>query len=179
MIAFFKLMKEKGFKKITVRNLTECAGINRTTFYLHYADKYELLNHVEDQLLKEIKIITGGISLDGLSKAVFREKIFEMVVGILNYIKENAFRFSVLIGPNGNPNFMVKYGDVIRGILENNYLLSKLPLPGKYVLAIIVGAHTNLIREWIAGGMKESPKEMAGVIARIVGGVVKELFFER
>lgn len=37
------LMEEKGFEGITVRDLAEKAAINRGTFYLHYKDKYDLL----------------------------------------------------------------------------------------------------------------------------------------
>jgi AcrR family transcriptional regulator len=41
--ALVKLMIEKGFDKISIKDLTEEADINRGTFYLHYKDKYDLL----------------------------------------------------------------------------------------------------------------------------------------
>ena len=36
--AFLELMKEKPYTKISVREITEKADINRSTFYLHYQD---------------------------------------------------------------------------------------------------------------------------------------------
>jgi AcrR family transcriptional regulator len=41
--AFNSLSKEKNFNDITIRDITERATINRTTFYAHFADKYVLI----------------------------------------------------------------------------------------------------------------------------------------
>lgn len=37
-----KLLQEKSFSAITVQNLLDTALINRSTFYKHYTDKYNL-----------------------------------------------------------------------------------------------------------------------------------------
>ena len=47
--AFFELMDSIGFEKITVQGLTKKAMISRTTFYLHYQDKYDLLDKIENE----------------------------------------------------------------------------------------------------------------------------------
>ena len=44
--AFYSLVEEKGFEHITVKDITERAMISRNTFYLHYEDKYDLLNKI-------------------------------------------------------------------------------------------------------------------------------------
>ena len=41
--ALLKLMKKKNFEKIKISDICEKALINRSTFYAHYEDKYELL----------------------------------------------------------------------------------------------------------------------------------------
>ncbi len=43
--AFMDLIEEKGFQAVTVQDIAERAGVNRATFYAHFADKYELLDH--------------------------------------------------------------------------------------------------------------------------------------
>ena len=48
-----RLMKEKKIQDITVREISEMADINRGTFYLHYKDIYDLLEHVESDFAGE------------------------------------------------------------------------------------------------------------------------------
>ena len=49
-----KLLKEKSIKEITVKELVEEVDINRSTFYLHYTDIYDLLEQTENDLKNEI-----------------------------------------------------------------------------------------------------------------------------
>lgn len=44
MDTFIELLGEKGFEKITIRDIAERANINRGTVYLHYVDKFDLLD---------------------------------------------------------------------------------------------------------------------------------------
>lgn len=50
--AFSTVLHEKGFQAISVQDITERAGINRTTFYLHFTDKYDLLDYNIAQLFR-------------------------------------------------------------------------------------------------------------------------------
>ena len=52
-----KLMKQKKFEKIKISDICEEALINRTTFYAHYEDKYELLMELFEALQHQKKII--------------------------------------------------------------------------------------------------------------------------
>ncbi len=53
--AFTDLLGEKGFQDITVQDITQRAGLNRATFYAHFADKYALLDHrIRQGFLAEI-----------------------------------------------------------------------------------------------------------------------------
>ncbi len=49
--AFFSLLREKGFMRMTVTDLCKAAQINRGTFYLHYEDKFALLIELVDEAI--------------------------------------------------------------------------------------------------------------------------------
>lgn len=49
--SFLSLLTNKDFNKISIRDLTESAAINRGTFYLHFENKYDLLENIEQDLL--------------------------------------------------------------------------------------------------------------------------------
>ena len=55
--AFIKLIKDKGFDSLTVSDLAREANINRGTFYLHYLDKYDLLDQLEKDVIEDLEEI--------------------------------------------------------------------------------------------------------------------------
>ncbi len=52
--AFLELRKKKNLDKISVKELSELAMINKATFYLHYRDIYELSDQLENELIDRI-----------------------------------------------------------------------------------------------------------------------------
>ena len=49
--SLFELMEKKPIEKITIKELCENADINRTTFYAHYSDQYDLLAKIENETI--------------------------------------------------------------------------------------------------------------------------------
>lgn len=61
--AFTELVKEKEPSRITVKELSNAAGINRKTFYMYYAGIDELLVSIEDDALAKFKVLFEQINL--------------------------------------------------------------------------------------------------------------------
>lgn len=51
--AFIDVLSEKGFQSISVQDITERAGVNRTTFYLHFPDKYAMVDFITSQAFRQ------------------------------------------------------------------------------------------------------------------------------
>lgn len=51
--AFLELLCTKDIAKITVTELVDKANVNRKTFYNHYTDIYEVLDDIENELIKD------------------------------------------------------------------------------------------------------------------------------
>ena len=54
--ALSELIQEKGFDHVSITDLTQRANINRGTFYLHYQDKYDLLEKFENEVLDLVNL---------------------------------------------------------------------------------------------------------------------------
>ncbi len=52
--AMLKLLKNTEFEKITVKKICEAAEVNRSTFYAHFIDIYDMLNKMETALHREL-----------------------------------------------------------------------------------------------------------------------------
>ena len=71
--AFFSLLRQKEFGKITVSDIAREAGINRKTFYAYYTNLDELLAGIEDSLLDKYRPLLLTIDV---SKGSFNAKTF-------------------------------------------------------------------------------------------------------
>jgi AcrR family transcriptional regulator len=97
--AFLTLLNEKGFHAITVQDVAARATVNRTTFYAHFLDKYDLL----DQLLGEYfrQAIGGRVSADSpFTPAGLRTLIvtvFETLAQINDHCKPTDRELDVLM----------------------------------------------------------------------------------
>ena len=54
---------EKGFAALTVRDITRRAMVNRSTFYRHYLDKYDLLEQHLNEIYEMLE--EGGVIGEG------------------------------------------------------------------------------------------------------------------
>ena len=52
--AFIELRSRKSLEKITVKELCESARINKSTFYAHYKDIYDLSDAMEEEVVQSI-----------------------------------------------------------------------------------------------------------------------------
>lgn len=55
--AFWQLFLQRPIEKITVKQVTTQANLHRSTFYLHYADVYQVLENIEQRLLTAIEAV--------------------------------------------------------------------------------------------------------------------------
>ena len=51
--AFFEILDAKGFQSISVQDITGKAGINRSTFYLHFPDKFALVDYSIGEMFRQ------------------------------------------------------------------------------------------------------------------------------
>jgi AcrR family transcriptional regulator len=70
--AFEAALHDKGFQAVSIQDITDRAGVNRTTFYLHFPDKYALLDyHISQEFrqeLEEHRLDTSRFSADSLRR---------------------------------------------------------------------------------------------------------------
>ena len=181
--SLIKLMIEKGFDKISIKDLCKEGDINRGTFYLHYKDKYDLLEQKEDEILKGfIKIVNNIVEKHpkNFILPANKENLLPIFTNIYIYIKENADFMGVLLGTNGDLNFQMKIRNFIESCLVQNIAINHEieKLPVKYIATIASSAQLGILQKWLKSGMEETPQELASFVSDVVGsiysGVIKE-----
>ena len=169
--ALVALIKEKGFDALTVSDIVDRANINRGTFYLHYKDKFDLLEQTETEVVKEIQQIFLGANSPQAGDSNTANQLQRLIITLFEYVKEHAELMHAFLGLQGNYSFIAR----LRSLMEQNLKLGALSglnvgnslVPREYLIAYVLHANLGVLQAWLADGCRESPQEMALVLFRL------------
>ena len=144
--SFWELYKEKKIENITVKDITQKAGFNRTTFYAYFTDVYDVLEQIEDDLMP------GTEHLPPIDAT--REYSDDFLRNIITIYEKNSAYFSVLLSENGDPRFALKLKTVFKSMMmdaiENRVNTS--PEEMDYALEFFVGGTLSIVKHWYDQG---------------------------
>lgn len=148
-----EMMKYKALKDIRVGELCEACGANRRTFYYHFQDKYDLLAWTVDHAYEPPKGESGSI-LDR-----------QTMVSVLSAIRANYSFYKTLYSDpdiSDLAGYLVKYNcsryeEVIKDALHIDSLDDEM----LFSLRMYVYGGIYMSREWVLGGCKMEPDELA------------------
>jgi Transcriptional regulator len=151
-----QLMAEKDFDKITINEIADRANVNRGTIYLHYTDKFDLLNHcIDTHLNKLFEICISKSDNTTLTSKVAMLNIFE-------YLELHALLYSNLLTNKGIPTFRERLLSIVQKITEeqiytkgNNRELNK-----EVLIQYVASATVGVIEWWITNSIPYPPKDM-------------------
>lgn len=162
---FIDLYINRSIDSIRIKEITDKAGINRGTFYIHYEDIYDLLGEVEDEMISALdkniskikELIAINSSLDTLKPVIIQN---------LEYIKERSKYFKAFLGANGSPSFLKKLKNIAKTkFLDNLKTNNKSEEHGDYLIEYIVSANVGIIVYWLESGMKISADELTNLMS--------------
>ena len=161
-----ELAKKKSINKITVKELTDLIEINRGTFYLHYKDIFDLVESIENSLYDEFNEII---------KTVNPKTILETPIDILEkfcvFISENADAFVMLIGENGDANFVYRIGTVMNDAVFELFssIYPKMDsVRYSFTYEYCKYGSVGLIRCWIIENHDWTPRQVAELWLRLI-----------
>lgn len=170
--SFVELINDKGFSVITISDITRKSEINRGTFYLHYKDKYDLLDQIKLEAIHHIKdILSKDNNPDNLEDPL--EIIpYSSIIEALIYVKENINLVRSLASEIGDSNFLEMIKSLLNELLCERLQLSKTlnldrkDIPLEYANEIIFSSTIAIILMWIKTGGEEQPEEIAQIIMK-------------
>lgn len=167
--AFYKLIKTDGFSNITVKKIIELANINRSTFYIHYKDVYDLLDQIEEELLNGFVEITKSESTNTLLNKHLNWQDIEKFFSIfINYLYDNGELFILLQSEKGDPAFINKFNEMSKSVWKDANFTDHLSIPQNYALAALTSMLNGLILEWVKSEFNETQEEFMLIVFKIV-----------
>lgn len=171
--SFLQILESKSFETITIGDITKVAKINRGTFYLHYKDKYDLLERMEEQLFTDLGNYIDELQSRYTSTLTFEKEQERLAASLFSFIESNSKILKIFLSPNGSAGFHVRFrnafNEKVRTNLEKNEHFNKaLKVPIDYFLNFITSAFLGLIEQWIQNNLDKTPAEMTAIYIEIV-----------
>lgn len=173
--AFIYLVNEKGLSHITVKDITEAANINRSTFYKHFIDKPHLVDHYEKQFFEHVNKMLKVKDTSQISEQSIEEmqlQLYSKINKIIEYIYDELELAKALIGPNGDPYFEEKIKELLRNILNSDIELIKGNInvknyiPEDYAHEVVISELISVIKLWLTKTNPEPPQKISEIIIK-------------
>ena len=180
--AFLALLEKKDFAYITVKEICEAAGVNRSTFYLHYETMADLLSesisHINEQFLFHMKKPpeTFIAKLRDCSPDELYLITPEYLIPYLDYIEQHRRLFCTAMENAAVLEMDKSYDRMFRHILAP--ILDRYGVPQKerrYIIAFHIHGIMAIISEWLKDDCADSIEYVADLIQRCVKRCKEEL----
>lgn len=173
--AFLELLERKDFAYITVKEICAAAGVNRSTFYLHYENVGDLLDEsverINRQFLDYMKQ-DADVFTQKMRSCPVKELYLitpEYLVPYLSYVKDHRRIFKTVVEHSdvlraGNTfERMKRY--VFSPIMERCGVLAA---DRPYLMAFYISGLMAIIAEWIKGDCADSIDRVVALIQACV-----------
>ena len=177
-MGLIEILKTKPFEFITVSEICKKAGVNRSTFYLHYENTKDLLEETVKKMSGDFVLYfipDGKISPIDFDN-VPREKLFfiteKYLMPYLSYFKENRKIFLTLL----ENRELFGFEEIYKKLYDNifNPILNRFRYPEgerKYVMAFYLNGINSIITEWIKDDCAKPEEEIIKIINDCIFGL--------
>ncbi len=168
--AFISLLAKKDFEYITIKEICEKAGVNRSTFYLHYETLDDLLRECNEYAINKFLSSTNGTNWNykDIDKIPVEELYFvkpKHLILWLEFIKANKVlfktymnKFSVLTLKN---NDKLLFKNIANPIFEKMKVAENTR---KYVFEFHIAGIMAIVKLWVKNDCKENVEEISKII---------------
>lgn len=163
-----ELMNTTPFEKITVRLICDRAGVNRSTFYAHYTDIYDMIGQMETNLQKELMDdypVPGSVTPLSLESFIPFLKFIRRHQDFYRIALKTRREFPIRQGYEPLWNQVIKPLCLKADITSENEMLF-------YFVGFQAG-FTMILKCWVERGCAESVEKIAQIIRNTIPSVWK------
>lgn len=173
--ALIELLEKKDFEYITIKEICSQAGVNRSTFYLHYENTTDLLDETTEYVTNSFLSCFSGEEQQGkmnFEKSELNDLLFikpEYIFPYLTYIKDNQMIFKTSLKHLGLMKFDAVYEKLFKYIF--NPILERFNYPENeraYIMRFYLTGITAIVSEWVRNNCRDSVEMISGVIVKCI-----------
>jgi len=174
--ALMHLLEKKEFEYITIKEICEEAGVNRSTFYLHYENTRDLLlesiSYMNEQFLSYFQSENKSI-VARIENCPVKELILvtpQYLTPYLTYIKEHKRLFLTAMT---KLTFMNYCEETYQKMFWHVFypIMDRLDIPvseRSYMLSFYINGMIALITEWLKNDCVDTIEQLTNIIVKYV-----------
>ena len=175
--ALIELLEKKDFEYITIKEICDTAGVNRSTFYLHYENTSDLLKETTRYIIEkhlsyyEKDKKNRSFRLENCERGELLFITDEYLTPYLTFIKENQRLFKVAIKEFHSMNMDEIYGKMFEHIFSP--ILARFCVPKtehSYVMKFYLTGVFAVVMEWLNKNCSDDIKTVIKVITDCIMG---------
>ena len=175
--AFLKLLEQKDMEYITVKEICEAAGVNRSTFYLHYETIGDLLaesvQYMNEQFLEHMKLhaetLVSRIRDCPLDELYLVTPVY--LTPYLEYIAQNKRLFRTALKNSGSLGLDRIYSRMMRHVFTPILERFQIAEPDRpYMVAFYIHGLMAILSEWLKHDCADSIPHVCAVMEQCVMG---------
>ncbi len=168
-------IRETGdLTRVTVTAVADRAGVTRRTFYSHYRDIPDLVDHIEAEALCELSRLTreiAQVTLPELEEAIHRFEPCPRSIEVLTYFQTEGAYLAPLLGEGGDPGFAERLREMVRDVVFERARQGFSPVVLQifdYYLTFVISAEVGVLVRWLTTGMTEPAEAMARMMTMLL-----------
>jgi AcrR family transcriptional regulator len=177
--ALFALILEEGYDAVTIEEITDRADLGRTTFYLHYRDKEDLLLQSIGELVDDLIERMSHFPLDEYSLQIdpASEAPSPAILQPFQHVVEHAHLYRIILRGEGTYSvsrrlreIIVQASEAITQVLLGKEKMATLnpQVPLEVFLNYLAGACMGLITWWLENEMPYTQEQMALMFQKMI-----------
>lgn len=166
---FSDLLETKSFENITIQDLCEKANVRRSTFYRHFNDKYDLLNHIVGTLIEYFRTL----HLPEIDPKDPRQFFNKFMKDILLFISDNKAMVKSVISINiYSEVYQILYNQiyaVVKRQIEFDKQIGQFYIDEFIYGEFLTGGILSVILNWIQYGQQSIDEVSSDIVTMICG----------
>lgn len=165
--ALLELIPEKGYEAINVQDITDRANVARPTFYLHFADK-------QDLLFSSLREIYDDL-VERQHKSISHQNAADLVANMervedsdFQHVADHADFYKVMLSEKGSMAFLLMVMEYLGSVMHTE-LVQKLAvngtvgnIPTDLISSYLAGAELGIVNWWLkTNNMQYSPLQVS------------------
>lgn len=173
--ALLALLEEKDLEYITVKEICHRAGVNRSTFYLHYETIADLVDEALEMINQRFRSYFPQQEEEVLGNMGSRERenlvlvTREYLLPYLRFIRDNKKVYRAAFRNPSSMQAHTRYGELKQQILSP--ILERFEIPAAqrpYYMAYYVEGIIAIVKEWLRQDCADEVEMIADIIESCV-----------